>query len=321
MFRCKVCEKKLQRGSGHIRAKHGISTLEYVEQHEKVPICEMYMSGMSAQQICDEIKGENLGINPIKKNVLQHLRSKNIEIRNTSAAMKQWSERRDGPWNKGLTKEDHSSIAAYSSSRVGKQNGYWTGTEESRLKTQYWKYKTTEELREIRTRSSDTLRERYASGELVPYSKLNPEWEKEALQKRLAGYKRWQENGQKIRFGNSSKAEREIANILEDLEVRHVRQFSPSRYRFDFYLPEQNLVLEYNGTYWHADPRKYEPSYYNTKKGKTAEEIWQYDAIRLDYARSMGYNTSVVWEEDFKRLSTKQKKDLINEIVESKIGK
>ena len=103
--------------------------------------------------------------------------------------------------------------------------------------------------------------------------------------------------------------------------MKYVRQFSPSKYRFDFCLPDQNLVLEYHGTYWHADPRKYEPSYYNVKKGKTAEEIWRHDADRLDYVRSIGYDTSVVWEEDFKRLNSKQKKDLINEIVESKVCK
>jgi G:T-mismatch repair DNA endonuclease (very short patch repair protein) len=321
MFGCKICNKRLQRGSGHIRAKHGISTLEYVEQCEGVLICEMYASGMSAQQICNEIKGRNIGVNPIKKDVLQYLRDNEVEIRSTSAAIGQWSARRGGPWNKGLTKEEHPSIAAYSASRAGKQNGYWTGPEESRIKTQYWKYKTTEELCEIRSRSGDTLKERYASGELISYAKLNPEWEKKNLQKRLAGYKRWQESGHKIRFGNSSKAEVEIANILEDLGVKYVRQFSPSKYRFDFYLPDQNLVLEYHGTYWHADPRKYEPSYYNVKKGKTAEEIWRYDAERLDYVRSLGYDTSVVWEEDFKRLHGKQKKDLINEIVESKVCK
>ena len=39
------------------------------------------------------------------------------------------------------------------------------------------------------------------------------------------------------------------------------------KYRVDIVLEEQNLIIEYNGSYWHCDPRIYNKGYYNKKKG------------------------------------------------------
>ena len=42
------------------------------------------------------------------------------------------------------------------------------------------------------------------------------------------------------------------------------------------YLPELNLAFEFDGKYWHADPRFYEPDTV-IHSGITAKDIWEQD--------------------------------------------
>ena len=41
--------------------------------------------------------------------------------------------------------------------------------------------------------------------------------------------------------------------------------------------------------YWHCNPNKYDPNYYNSKVTKTAKEIWKYDEDRVNYIISKGF--------------------------------
>ena len=320
--RCRECGKEYVRLTSHVVQSHGYeSGISYLLAHNILARdpSEMYNEGMSARQIADQISSLNEGVSPIKKDVLSWLRSVGTPIRSTSDAIKEWSTLRGGPWNKGLTKEDHEGIMAYAKKREGKKNGYYTSPNP---RIRYWEYKTEEELIEIRRRAGETLRKKYASGELVPKSITDPEWGAFCQQRRLEGYRRWLADGNKVRFGNASKAEQEIAEILEELGVKYARQMSLQKpegyyYRFDFTFEAKKLHLEYNGTYWHADPRVYDANYYNKKKRKTAKEMWEYDKKKIDRAQKEGYTVAVVWEEDFKILTKQQKKEMINEIIKS----
>lgn len=132
MFVCKICEFSCSRGSGHIKAKHNISTMEYLKQYENLDVIDLYSQGFSAQQIADTIKDKNLGVSPIKKDVLVYLRNNNIDIRNTSEATKCWIDKTGGVWNKGLTKNEHPSIMKYAESRMGNNNPIFKMSEENR---------------------------------------------------------------------------------------------------------------------------------------------------------------------------------------------
>lgn len=70
--------------------------------------------------------------------------------------------------------------------------------------------------------------------------------------------------------------------------------------RYDYGSVEYKKMIEFNGTYWHADPRKYGPDYFHNKKLITAKQIWEYDATKLSVAHQYGYNTFVIWEMDWK---------------------
>tara|TARA_Y100000296_G_C5150228_1_gene245994 strand:- start:22 stop:888 length:867 start_codon:yes stop_codon:yes gene_type:complete len=83
------------------------------------------------------------------------------------------------------------------------------------------------------------------------------------------------------------------------------------KYRVDILIPERKTIIEYNGSYWHCDPRQYSASYYNKKKGLLAEQIWEYDKKRINKLKSLGYTIIIVWERDY--LSDKEK--TINSLI------
>ena len=62
---------------------------------------------------------------------------------------------------------------------------------------------------------------------------------------------------------------------------------------YDIFIPSLNLVIEYNGDYWHCNPKKYKPDYFNQKKQKTAKELWEYDKNKIDLIREKGYNLEI----------------------------
>ena len=322
MFVCKICEFSCSRGSGHIKAKHIISTMEYLKEYEHLDIIDLYSQGFSAQQIADKIKDKNIGVSPIKKDILVYLRNNNVDIRNTSEATKCWINKTGGVWNKGLTKNEHPSIMKYAESRMGNDNPYFLMTENSREKTRWWGYKTNTEIQRIRQKIGENLKQQYKEGKLIPYSIQNPEWEQKALVKRLEGFRQYLINGNKHKFGNPSQAEKEISNILEEFNIRYVKQATiADKYSCDLLLPDHNIVIEHYGTYWHCDPRKYEQGYFNQKKNKTAQQIWEYDKIRENRIIENGYKLIIIWEEDFKCLNILQKKEAVYEAIESNSGK
>ncbi len=322
MFVCKICNLSCIRGSGHIKAKHNLKTIDYLRQYEQLDVIELYLQGFSAQQIADKIKNKNIGISPIKKDILVYLRNNNIEIRNTSEATKCWIDKTGGVWNKGLTKEQHPSIMKYAQNRTGEKNPYYTMSQESKDKTKWWERKTDAEIKQIRQRIGDNLKQQYKEGKLIPYHVCNPKWGEETKIKRYEGYVKYLKSDNKYKFGNPSKAEKEIAHFLEEKNIKYVKQATVAdNYSCDLLLPEYNVVIEYYGTYWHCDPRKYKEDYYNQKKNKKAKDIWNYDKIREDKIIENKYKLIIIWEDDYKMLDNKQKKELIYEAIESSIDK
>jgi hypothetical protein len=68
----------------------------------------------------------------------------------------------------------------------------------------------------------------------------------------------------------------------------------------DFSLGKK--VIEFYGTYWHADPRKYKPDsiiYASKKRQHRADKIWISDLERQRLIENAGYQVYIVWEEDY----------------------
>lgn len=79
----------------------------------------------------------------------------------------------------------------------------------------------------------------------------------------------------------------------------------------DIYIPELNLAFEFNGTYWHADPRKYHENDVIGHKNQLAKEIWKKDNDKLLKCKENNINLIVIWELDFKNAE-----DLIKASIE-----
>lgn len=67
----------------------------------------------------------------------------------------------------------------------------------------------------------------------------------------------------------------------------------------DVYLPELHLGFEFDGTYWHADSRVFEPTDIISQKQMTAKEIWEYDNNKVLLAESKGIKLIRIKELDW----------------------
>lgn len=101
---------------------------------------------------------------------------------------------------------------------------------------------------------------------------------------------------------SASKPQKELTKFLKQVFPQYtiLSDFAVDRYKLDILFKELNLVIEFNGTYWHCDPRFYEKHFFNKKKKLKAEEIWSYDDSRKTFLESLGYKVIVVWEHDYK---------------------
>lgn len=96
------------------------------------------------------------------------------------------------------------------------------------------------------------------------------------------------------------------SKLNEQCEYRNVEQnkkefFIRSDTRAFFYdFRYKNKIIEFNGDFWHMNPLKYNEFDLNTVNHKTAKEIWDLDDIKLNFAKSNGYDVYVLWEQYYK---------------------
>lgn len=108
-----------------------------------------------------------------------------------------------------------------------------------------------------------------------------------------------------------SKLELEIFNYLKNKfpEIKQQLCLTEAGNIFYYDMFINNIIIEYNGTYWHADPRKYKAT--DMIKNKTAEECWMKDKFKQNLANKNGYIIFYIWESDY----VKNKMHILNEIT------
>lgn len=115
-----------------------------------------------------------------------------------------------------------------------------------------------------------------------------------------------------------SKPQKEITEYLTKNSSNTILSDFPMTingkcYKVDLLIKETNTIIEFNGTYWHCDPRFYNENFLNKKKQKIAKEIWSSDQERLESLKKLGYNVKVIWEYDYSQDKEKILKELLNE--------
>lgn len=97
----------------------------------------------------------------------------------------------------------------------------------------------------------------------------------------------------------------ELMLMFNIIIIQHEKtggQYSIGKYKADGYCKELNLIIEYHGSPFHGNPRKYQPNDKCHPKNKniTAKELQEKDAIREAKLISLGYNVFVIWDDEWK---------------------
>jgi G:T-mismatch repair DNA endonuclease (very short patch repair protein) len=102
-----------------------------------------------------------------------------------------------------------------------------------------------------------------------------------------------------------SMPEKEIAAYLCSMGYNVRMGFRVENKLYDIFVPDKMLIIEFNGDYWHMNPKKYLSSDYNKTAHMTADEIWNRDKNKKHIAIKNGYGICYIWEDDYKRAEDK----------------
>jgi G:T-mismatch repair DNA endonuclease (very short patch repair protein) len=110
-----------------------------------------------------------------------------------------------------------------------------------------------------------------------------------------------------------SLPEKEIAKLLFDMGHDVKMGVRIENRLYDMFVADKNLIVEFNGDYWHMNPQKYSPDSYNKACNMIASEIWERDREKIGIAEKHGYRVCCIWEADYKK--AKNKMDFLREVV------
>lgn len=110
---------------------------------------------------------------------------------------------------------------------------------------------------------------------------------------------------------STSSIEKQVKKFLIDLDYDFIQQkrllISKRRYYYyDLCIDSLKLMIEVNGSYWHANPRIYKKDDLINYPGYsiTAYEKWQKDILKEDYALKNGYRVITIWDDELKNCTT-----------------
>jgi hypothetical protein len=106
-----------------------------------------------------------------------------------------------------------------------------------------------------------------------------------------------------------SKGHTEILEIVKDFGYSVEDEFVVCGRPFDVYVENKNLLIEFNGTFWHRDPR-----FYSEEEGRV---YWDKDKEKIDNAVKSGYDVRTIWQYDWENCNDKKK--LIGELLNGTI--
>ena len=107
-------------------------------------------------------------------------------------------------------------------------------------------------------------------------------------------------NGKKSSEENTQKTSKIwSSDVKESLQDYQTLQNEYRKKEVDIFIRPKKII-EHNGTYNHADPRKYKSDDLIREHGKLikASEIWEREKMILKQIKKKGYKILVIWEND-----------------------
>lgn len=98
------------------------------------------------------------------------------------------------------------------------------------------------------------------------------------------------------KFGTSKAEQKFATDFLDKLGVKYVWQFEAKEIGrfYDFYLPNDNILLEFDGSYYHSDPRIVD----ETKMNPMQKKNRRVDEYKNKWALLHGIPLYRIWEKD-----------------------
>ena len=108
-----------------------------------------------------------------------------------------------------------------------------------------------------------------------------------------------------------SKQQIDWLNFLQkyyDINIQHACNdgeygIPETRYHADGFCRDTNTIYEYNGDYWHGNPKIFQPDDLNKTTKCTHGELYQKTLKKEEDIRMLGYNLVTMWESDWLRIT------------------
>jgi hypothetical protein len=115
--------------------------------------------------------------------------------------------------------------------------------------------------------------------------------------------------GHGCKYCNVSKTEKEWINTLNNpnIQLNEKVYIDGILIKPDGIDYTTNTIYEYNGTYWHGDPRVHKTYEINKHNKKTFGELYDKTIKRQELIKKAGYNLVVMWEFDWLKTNKRQK--------------
>ena len=251
--------------------------LKYFDEQLLAEIAQKYINGYSLNELCHQYQ--------IKRGIIElYFKTKSIHIRNVKESTnctrcidvrKQSCEQHYG---KGITNPSQANEV-----KQQKANTFMKhyGVDNIRKLPQYYEY------------VNDICLKRYGKKRISG-------WTGKTFEERKDIERRRQETRVKNGLYDSMLEER-IDEIMTKHNIRHQRCFWAYHHPYDFIFGD-HILLEINGDYWHANPKIYKASDIMIN-GKTAQEIWNYDAQFRDCLIGSQFKIVYLWEYDIIQMS------------------
>lgn len=107
-------------------------------------------------------------------------------------------------------------------------------------------YEKTDECRQLRSKSVSRY---YETNDHVMKGRSLPEEWCSNIGK--AKKKHWAAGVYDDVFNSPSQPESDLMDILEELDIEYISQYRIKTYLYDVYLPAHNMLIEYDGWFWH----------------------------------------------------------------------
>jgi hypothetical protein len=69
----------------------------------------------------------------------------------------------------------------------------------------------------------------------------------------------------------------------------------------DGYEPSTNTIYEFQGDFWHGNPKRFNPDYINPRTGTTYKFLYEKTQKKIIKLKELGYNVVEIWESDWDR--------------------